>query len=212
MALFRLEHIGEDMVLGLWRIEETLEALTETVDKSTFDLSPLEDIHNVSRKKQWLAVRCLLAKMRSRDYCDIAYDKEGRPSLPGHPMYISITHSSDMVGVLLNRLGHAGIDLQHFSPKIEKIKTRFLSESELEHASGEDELDKLHVYWCAKEALFKWMRASNVHFNEDLKVAEFDMSEGANLSAVVLHGGMQKVAQVRFEKIDEYTLAYVLNN
>jgi phosphopantetheinyl transferase (holo-ACP synthase) len=86
----------------------------------------------------------------------IAYKSSGTPFLINSNKHISISHSGTLVAIALSN-EKVGIDLQIISDKPLKIKSRFLSNAEIQMMGGQ--LDALTAVklWCAKEAVYKFL-------------------------------------------------------
>lgn len=107
------------------------------------------------RQKEWLGVRLLLKHLLGSNV-QIAYKSSGAPFLINSNKHISISHSGTIVAIALSN-EKVGIDLQIISDKPLKIKSRFLSNAEIQMMG--DQLDALTAVklWCAKEAVYKFL-------------------------------------------------------
>ena len=107
------------------------------------------------RQKEWLGVRLLLKHVLGSNV-QIAYKSSGAPFLINSNKHISISHSGTLVAIALSN-EKVGIDLQIISDKPLKIKSRFLSNAEIQMMG--DQLDTLTAVklWCAKEAVYKFL-------------------------------------------------------
>lgn len=107
------------------------------------------------RQKEWLGVRLLLMHVLGSNV-QIAYKSSGAPFLINSNKHISISHSGTLVAIALSN-EKVGIDLQIISDKPMKIKSRFLSNAEIQMMG--DQLDALTAVklWCAKEAVYKFL-------------------------------------------------------
>jgi phosphopantetheinyl transferase len=107
------------------------------------------------RQKEWLGVRLLLKHVLGSNV-QIAYKSSGAPFLINSNKHISISHSGMLVAIALSN-EKVGIDLQIISDKPLKIKSRFLSNAEIQMMGGQ--LDALTAVklWCAKEAVYKFL-------------------------------------------------------
>jgi 4'-phosphopantetheinyl transferase len=94
----------------------------------------------------------LINKLLDKDV-EIKYDDKGKPYLAKDNRHISISHSHNKLAIIINEHESTGIDIELIRDKVLKIKHKFLSESELKDAN--DDVDKLLIYWAAKETLYK---------------------------------------------------------
>lgn len=98
-------------------------------------------------------------------------DKFGKPFLASGNYYISISHSKDCMAISYCNERNHGIDLQHHTEKILKIKSKFVNNEEQEFIV-ENELKYLHLIWGAKEAAFKYF-GSELDFKRDITIQPF---------------------------------------
>lgn len=136
---------------------------TNTITDEDFSLGlPQELITKVQqtfksskRQKEWLGVRLLLKHLLGSNV-QIAYKSSGAPFLINSNKHISISHSGTLVAIALSN-EKVGIDLQIISDKPLKIKSRFLSNAEIQMMGNQ--LDALSAVklWCAKEAVYKFL-------------------------------------------------------
>jgi hypothetical protein len=83
-----------------------------------------------------------------------------------------------------------------------------LSDNELKNIAGQS-IEKVLVYWAAKETLYKIYAKKNVDFREHLFIANFDYSEkGGELIANIVLNDFEKEIKLKYMKVDEYILVY----
>ena len=155
--------------LALWKLNETIEFFENKSHLSAADSKLYNQISNETRKKEWLAVRVLLNEVLGF-WPNISYMETGKPILNNHTRHLSISHSKEMVGILLCTSPYAGIDIENTSRNIDKVLNRFLSVKELENiASGSNPYRKI-IHWCAKEAIFKSINESSIDFSSQIEI------------------------------------------
>lgn len=187
-----------------------LKELQKIVEKRNFDTSPLEQIKNNNRKFEWLSIRLLLDEVVNN--CpDIHYNMYGKPFLQKCPIHISISHSFHKIAVLTNNSKSTGVDLQHLNNKIFRIREKFLRKEELLRKK-DISLEELTTYWSAKEALFKVYGKGDIFLGEHIQINEFDFNpKGGKLSGKLLLEEFPNDFNLRYELIEDYILAYVVN-
>jgi phosphopantetheinyl transferase (holo-ACP synthase) len=89
------------------------------------------------------------------------------------------------------------------SEKIRRIAHKFLSETE--RTEAEDDIEKLCVYWSAKEALYKLYGRRKVIFNENLYVFPF-LKQQVQISGRLKINYIDEEYCIYIEKIDGYIL------
>jgi phosphopantetheinyl transferase len=136
--------------LGLWQALEPEQQFREWLTSVHFPLDDGLRIVHAEKRLQWMASRYLMCTLYPGAITRYA---DRKPYLFNGP-HISISHSRNMVGVMLGEK-MAGLDLQWPDPKLRKVAPRFASEQELAVLQGMDELWALATLWAIKEAIFK---------------------------------------------------------
>ena len=106
-------------------------------------------------------------------------DEHGKPYLENSLFEISISHSRDLAAVIAAPQA-VGIDIQKIVSKIERIAHKFMREEEMASLQEETRLEHLHVYWGAKEALYKAYGRRQLDFKEHIFINpfEYDVTNG----------------------------------
>jgi 4'-phosphopantetheinyl transferase len=159
--------------LALWKLTETVEFFEEKAHLSPADLSLYSKISNETRKKEWLAVRVLLNEVLGF-WPNITYMETGKPILNNHIRHLSISHSKEMVGILLCTSPFAGIDIEKTTRNIDNILPRFLSDDELKNISLSKNPYSEIIHWCAKEAIFKSVNEPNILFSKRIIIEKIN--------------------------------------
>ena len=118
-------------------------------------------------KEYFLAVRKLLKNEDSE--LTIEYDSKGKPHL-NKKKGISISHSNEIVAICISNEIDFGIDIQHKTDKIFKIKSKFLSKNEGKFLGKTDNMEFLIKVWSAKESIFKALGKEGVSFLNDIEI------------------------------------------
>ena len=110
------------------------------------------------RRLEWLATRLayqLLCKEMSLPHSPILKEVTGRPYLGTDKIHISLSHCFPFVVAIISQNSPIGIDIQLPVPALGSISVqkRYLNNIEIKD-SGQD-IDKLCIYWSAKEAIYK---------------------------------------------------------
>jgi 4'-phosphopantetheinyl transferase len=161
--------------LALWKLSEPLSFFEEKANFSPSDTNTYQSIKNETRKKEWLAVRILLNDVLGF-WPIITYMETGKPILNNHTRHLSISHSKEMVGILLSTNPYAGIDIENSNRNVDIIQKRFLSPTELETVSKSKNYGLNTIYWCAKEAIFKSLNEPNIEFSTRIFVKNVDLN------------------------------------
>lgn len=194
--LYKSEILNQDVFI--WQItesEKTLQSQIPNIKTPPFKHEP--------RRKTWLATRCLLTNIYSIPP-ELRYNEHGKPYL-NKSDNISISHSGELIAIARGK-ANCGIDLQQFSPTIERILPKFLNAQEIKWLSQKDEKkDYHHLIWCAKEAIFK-VFGFEVDFKKDITVCNFNAFKKGEFDAIV-NRNTQKIAfKLAYSIMDNYYL------
>jgi len=193
--------------LAIWNTEESVADLCRTLD---YPFPALPD-RVESRQKEWLAIRILLKRLLELNTIPVlVYDEMGKPSLPGSPYAISISHTKNYVGILLSRSDACGLDLEIIHPRIKKIAGRFLSDEEQQHWNPDSPLPELYIVWGAKEVLYKIYGKGGIVFKEHLHVEPFSIQVEGIVKAGIEIENYSKLHEVRYKQIGELILTYAI--
>jgi phosphopantetheinyl transferase len=212
MPLLKMESLGPNTKLGIWKIDEPKEALKEQVELDHTEEDQYVFFKSDVRKKQWLSYRILLKKMLSPDHPFLEYDSFGKPRLRNSRLYISISHSGDYSAVITSKTGPVGIDIERLKDRIYRIKDKFLTEEEDLKIGEADRLEKLTIAWGAKEALYKIYGRPEVNFQRDIFIESFNYLCGGKGQCIALLNtpeGAEKY-DIFYERISDYMLVYAL--
>ncbi len=129
------------------------------------------------RKLEFFFTRILWAKFGKNEF--ITYNKLGKPCLTNG--YIGISHSKNKIAVGFSKHYPVGIDIEHYSPKIHRIKHKFLSDQELIRYDLEDQ-NTITTLWSIKEALYKFRSEDGLSFRDDMDIIKIGDENLAELN------------------------------
>jgi phosphopantetheinyl transferase len=183
--------------------------LFDLLSANNIDLSELKTIKSTNRKIEWMSIRSLFLKI-DPDFSDIYYDSHRKPFLRNQDHHISISHSHHRVAVFLDKKHICGVDLQHLTPKISRIKEKFLKPEELDRFAHD--VKTLTLLWSIKEALFKIYGKKDIYLKDDISVTSLNFSNNeGNANARFDFEKNEHIYNLNVEIIDDYALAYVVN-
>lgn len=171
------------------------------------ELDKFRNITNDKRKCEFLSIRKAIQFVYDENEF-ITYSSNGKPSLAISGHRISISHSKGLLGIITHPSLEVGIDLQHESPKITRIKHKFMSAEEL--TPDTDKEWPLLAFWCAKEALFKYYSKGNVEFNKNLFIEPFVLETSGIMQGEVRMPDLHKALPLPYEVIDDTMVVYTL--
>lgn len=195
----------EKYTLAVWEIKEPAAFFEEKIQFTSYDKKEFEAIAHPEKKMQWLASRYLIRYLLEHILHPIHLEKnsEGSPSLSFPKNHISISHSGVFVAVLLSATNHVALDIQTASEKIEKLRSKFMSISEIayfEKQHFENTAHETHKIWCAKECIYKAQKGSKFSLKQ-LDVLNYEKD------FCTVNSPAEKY-MVRFIFSDLYTLGY----
>lgn len=197
-----MPHIKTFGNAGLWHITESEEELFHAL---TLPVPPA--ITHPVKRCEWLASRLLtktLLQQRGLSFKGIVHNENNKPFLVDCDIAISLTHSSPYVAVQLAAI-NVGIDLEKPKEKLRYVAPRFLSKEEFLHANND--LTALCIYWCAKEAIYKWYSHGGLNFANEIFIEEFVIAKKGVLHAVIKP--LQKKMQLHYVMDNDYVLAFI---
>ena len=194
--------------VGIWRIEEAEEYFLRKLPLKERELSELATLSG-RRKLEWLAVRYLIQVMTGWMY-SLVKDSFGKPFLSQSDYHISVSHSGDYTTAIIAPC-LVGIDIQYITPKLERVAARVMNDVKLKKLSKSNPLEHLHVYWGAKEALYKAYGKRELDFRNHIPIDAFDYenTEGS-IKGSVAKGDFHKDFDIYFKKIENYILVYAI--
>jgi len=214
---FRSSKIG---IVPINQDSETLLSQLEHKDRYL----PFFEKMTEKRKCEWLTVRILL-KTLSGEEKEIVYQPNGKPYLSDRSYHISISHTNyngiagqarndkvlGYVAMVLNEEKEVAIDIETISPRVLKIKDRFLSEKETKSISADNEIVHLLLHWSAKESVFKILDTENVNYQSQIHISPFQpvIGEWGSFEAHETRTEKQHVFEVNYFVTEDYVLTVI---
>lgn len=177
MPIYLRKQVDAHGLLAVWHLTEGVETLFEICTQRQLidrpEIVRANRFTNNKRKREWLGTRLLLSEMTDSQHT-IYYAESGRPFFKDQSYNISISHSGDLVAVLLSRKHQVGIDVEQVSDKIARIALKFLHPQEVDAIKSMDDITKLYLHWCAKEVLYKIADKTGLSFKNNMKINSVD--------------------------------------
>ena len=200
------EHVNDFAKIAIWHIAEEKNYFLEKV--------PLQrEITNPHKQLQHLAGRYLLQQL----YPDFPYHfieiaDTRKPFLPDEKYHFSISHCGDYAAVIVSKDHRVGIDVELVTPKVEKVKRKFLSNEELSNIQHSTfNIQHLTLLWCCKEAVFKWYGNGGVDFKDHihLQLSSLNFDNGIISCEFVKE---EKISlEIQYKFFDGLCLAWVIS-
>lgn len=209
MPLIHRRELHSSSLIGIWEVTETEKELLIAYPCNESELAKLNSYTHAFRRTQFLASRLLLHTLLPG--AKIVYDENGKPFPDTGKNHISISHSGKLIAIMTED-DHCGIDIEIIHPKIERIAPKFLSPAELISCSGEETVNKMHVYWCVKEAIYKVYGRKNVSLKSDIFVDHVSNPLTGKVKATLKQEGSSFSRFVSYEQFGECMLAWTGKN
>ncbi len=211
MPFFYQHIINQEAELAIWQIEETEEWFRKQLKLNELELQQLENIKG-HRRLEWLAVRHLTGQMLGEQSGAMTKDEFGKPHLLHVPLQMSVSHSHGLAATILSKR-LTGIDIQKIVPKIERIANRLLRPEERDALRPDTRLEHLHVYWGAKEALYKAYGRRELDFCANILIEpfHFDLQNGA-CTGRVIKNNFDIYFNITYKQMQDFILVYALED
>lgn len=192
---------------GIWEITEDEDTLLTLYSLSDTDKLYFDTIKNGKKRTQGLAYRVLLRHLLEQDI-SIVYNSKGKPFLENNTAHISVSHSGKYASAFVSPTHLVGIDIEKISERMPALASRFLTPLEMNTVNLKDS-QLLHVYWGAKECLYKMYSDKEPLFSEHLLLQAFDFynPQKSSFISIKTHDFEQK-HRLFYKEIDGYMLVY----
>ncbi|MCB0481884.1 MAG: 4'-phosphopantetheinyl transferase superfamily protein [Flavobacteriales bacterium] len=195
----------ENQSIYYWFCSHSSDALRKEITLSEEEVVMFTGFTHERRRKEFLAVRVLLKAFSGHE--KIYYDTNGRPFLKsGKKISVSHSHGVVMLGVCNSEIG---VDVEKISPKIERIKHKFLNDLEFQWYNS---LETLTLIWSVKEAIFKlYSKIVFLEFAKDICVIELSQNEEPSFVRVkVLKSGFENEFSLGYFKKEGFIFTFTL--
>jgi phosphopantetheinyl transferase len=155
-----------DTSIYLWEIEETKDELISLCHDSGIDTTEIENIKSYSRACEKLSTLLLINHIFGKG-TELYHTEIGAPRIKDSDTFISISHSSYLVGIAVSNLYQIGLDIEHKADQVLRVREKFLNDTELAITLPNDKVINLY-YWTAKEAVYKAVEAHGIDFRNDI--------------------------------------------
>jgi len=205
VPLFYQQDINQDTRLAVWEIRESESFFLEKV-------SLKREITHPHKRLQHLAGRYLLVYLFPdfpSELIEIADTR--KPFLPDEQYHFSISHCGDFAAAIVSKTERVGIDVELLTPRVEKIKHKFLHTEELAMVDHTlvDRIQLLTLLWSAKEAMFKWWARGDVDFSEVLRVWNMPITLEGKINASFQKNELDIALQLDYRLMKDLTLCWI---
>ena len=211
MALFLTKDLDDPVHLriGVWQISESEAELRAMTSIPSDELEEISYIKSESLRKQKLAVRALLDAM-FEDKVYLSHHDNGKPYIENDATNISITHTEHYVAIILSTEAEVGIDCESLDRDFSAVEKKALSEDEIDDLDDNKRNEKLAIYWCAKEAIYKLTSQYDVDFAEQIELDNFRFRDEGDLDATFTDDdGYEQEYELHYFTFDRHVLVWV---
>ena len=192
---------NKSLICKLWRIEEGEIIMDPKTELSLNDYNLFLKKKLQQHQSQFLASRKLISQVDSD--LRVSY-KDDIPFLSDN-RNISISHSDNVVTILISENEGIGIDVERINKKVHSIKSKFLNQKEINYLSGYEESRNLTRAWTAKEAIYKALRMPGIIFSENILIEEFNNESKTGIGKFI-STNQEKKFKLYFYDLDNYCL------
>ncbi len=209
MPIFLQKHIEPEGVVGVWDIQENENFFLERLELTKLERKSWSAILGKGRRKEWLSSRYLLHLLSERENRGSLWkDEFGKPHLTDSTYQISLSHTHEMSAVMAAPV-NVGIDIQFFVPRIDRLAHKYMRKEEMESLEDATFLEHLHVYWCAKEAMYKAYGRKLLDFKQNLIVEPFAYNGAqGEFKGKLIKNDLELKYQLWFERFGDYFMVY----
>jgi phosphopantetheinyl transferase len=133
------------------------------------DIASASRFQRESRRVEHLSWRRIVRRELGRDV-DIRYNDVGAPEVDTPNIYISVSHSRDVVVVAISDAA-VGVDVERSDRNFEGVRSRIMDAYE---QSLSDDALWTAMAWCAKEAAYKLYGRRGIDLLEGIKLKSYN--------------------------------------
>lgn len=207
MGCITKHFLNEYSVLGVWKIEEDINTLYDSIVLDSEEKKKYKGFRSNSRKLEFLSVRKLLSELLG-DEARIVYNKNNKPFLKDGSHFISISHSYHLTAILLSTNEKVGIDLEYMSSNISAFSFKFMNRKEKVVKDTEQRKYQLYIYWCAKEALYKICDKEGISIRNNITIEPFKIKDSGELRGKVHSEKIRESFDLFYTRYDNYAIVW----
>ncbi|SMO57648.1 4'-phosphopantetheinyl transferase superfamily protein [Saccharicrinis carchari] len=168
--------------VAVWKMKESLDVLFSKLNLHQKDRDKVNAYKLESRKKEFLATRCLIKEVLGIDAV-IDYLDSGKPVIKNSDFKISISHTKGYVAVAFSRGEFAGIDIEYPSERVARVYKRFVSPQEELFIPEDKKVEYYTMMWCLKETMYKMYDRKNSIFTINFICHPFQLKKQGAIRA-----------------------------
>ena len=186
MPLCNLLTIDTHTTYALWRIDESHADLFSQLSLQASELVIYANINHINKQLEWLSTRLVLQELCKKlnyTYDGLSKDRWGKPYLIGSNYHISLAHCFPFSLAAVAQHNPIGMDIQFPHKKLQRVQSKYLNKSEIKDSANN--VEKLCIYWGAKEAIYKAYGGRRLSLREDISIEPFVASSRGDIQGTV---------------------------
>ena len=192
---------NESLLCKLWRIDELEEIMDPNNELNSEDYQILLKRKANHLRRQFLASRKLIGLINP----DLRISYKENIQILSDNRNISISHSDEIVTVLISKENGIGVDVEKINNKVHSVASKFLSSNEIQFFGKAPSTRQLIRAWTAKEAVYKALRKPGINFSDNIILDKFnDKAKSAN--AKFISSDQETTFKLYFYDLDDYCL------
>ena len=192
---------NESLICKLWRIDELENIMDPNNELNSEDYQIFLKRKANHLRNQFLASRKLIGLINPD--LRISY-REDIPILSDN-RNISISHSDEIVTVLISKENGIGVDVEKINNKVHSVASKFLSSNEIRFFGKTPSTRQLIRAWTAKEAVYKAIKKPGINFSDNIILDKFnDKAKYAN--AKFISSDQETTFKLYFYDLGDYCL------
>jgi 4'-phosphopantetheinyl transferase len=207
MGCISKHYISEDTAIGVWNIEEDLDALLNKVPMEADDIKRFSSFRSNSRKLEFLSVRALLIELLDEN-ARIVYNKNNKPFIKDGSQFISISHSHNLTAILISTNERVGIDLEYMSSNISTLAFKFINKKEKITKDKARKKIHLYIHWCAKEAIYKICDKEGINIRKDITIEPFEVLDSGIINGRVRNSRLDETFVLYYATYNNYAIVW----
>lgn len=150
-----------------WKNDESSNELLNLLGNNTIHTQKINLFKSEERKKQYLTNRILVKQVIGN--FELFKGKNNKPYIDLENTEISFSHNKNYT-ILMVSDKPCGVDIQAPTPKVLRVKTKFINSDDFCFQS--DNIETLSKVWSCKEAAFKQFGTHEIYLKSHIKVIE----------------------------------------
>jgi phosphopantetheinyl transferase len=210
MSLYNDKYVDEGTRLVIWKIEEDPDWFLSQLSLDEEELRRYDGFRTDQRRLHWLAYRHILKNViKKGQEIRVRYDQSNKPFIDLSNDHISVSHSGNFAVAIISSKHVVGVDVEEVADRLKKVSDKFLGEHESGDTPRNLPIEKLCLYWCAKEAIYKAHGERMLDFRNHIRIGRIPERLEGHFRGSVCREEIDKHYNLVAERLENYFLVYV---